>query len=223
VFLGEPKQQTLTDPQTLNSYSYANDNPINRSDPSGLATISGTSKAILSQLAAQLRGAAAYLQSVASNPRGFAGNVAAGASVVRSNPGGVASAYATGIKQGVSQTVNDLYYGNDATQDQALASSIIFFGSLAIPDIGLGGDAASAAKVPQVLANKAAGDAFRDATAATLRAAGYDVKTEVYKPTGLGARFIDIDVTKDDVNLGGIETKVGSSNTLRANRRKMLG
>src|SRR5712691_5641395 len=37
VFLGDPKQQVLTDPQSLNSYSYANDNPITRSDPSGRA------------------------------------------------------------------------------------------------------------------------------------------------------------------------------------------
>src|SRR5713226_5626799 len=28
VFLGDPKQQVLTDPQSLNSYSYGNDNPI---------------------------------------------------------------------------------------------------------------------------------------------------------------------------------------------------
>src|SRR5262249_27916320 len=35
VFLGDPRQQVLTDPQTLNSYSYANDNPITKSDPSG--------------------------------------------------------------------------------------------------------------------------------------------------------------------------------------------
>ena len=35
VFLGDPKQQVLTDPQSLNSYSYANDNPITKSDPTG--------------------------------------------------------------------------------------------------------------------------------------------------------------------------------------------
>jgi len=33
VFLGDPKQQVLADPQSLNSYSYANDNPITKSDP----------------------------------------------------------------------------------------------------------------------------------------------------------------------------------------------
>lgn len=35
VFLGNPSGQTLTNPQGLNSYSYANDNPITYSDPSG--------------------------------------------------------------------------------------------------------------------------------------------------------------------------------------------
>ena len=36
LFLGNPKQQNLQDPQSLNSYSYAGDNPITRSDPTGL-------------------------------------------------------------------------------------------------------------------------------------------------------------------------------------------
>jgi RHS repeat-associated protein len=35
IFLGDPRQQTLTDPQRLNSYSYANDNPTTKDDPSG--------------------------------------------------------------------------------------------------------------------------------------------------------------------------------------------
>src|SRR6266478_5418231 len=35
VFLGDPRQQVLMDPQSLNSYSYANDNPITKSDPTG--------------------------------------------------------------------------------------------------------------------------------------------------------------------------------------------
>ena len=41
VFLGEPKQQVLTDPQSLNSYSYANDNPITKSDPTGRCIYDG--------------------------------------------------------------------------------------------------------------------------------------------------------------------------------------
>jgi RHS repeat-associated protein len=39
VFLGTPSQQNLTDPQSLNSYSYADDNPIVKSDPNGKCPI----------------------------------------------------------------------------------------------------------------------------------------------------------------------------------------
>jgi RHS repeat-associated protein len=35
MFLGDPKGQMLIDPQSLNSYSYAGDNPITKSDPTG--------------------------------------------------------------------------------------------------------------------------------------------------------------------------------------------
>jgi hypothetical protein len=35
VFLGSPSGQNLADPQSLNTYSYSDDNPINKSDPSG--------------------------------------------------------------------------------------------------------------------------------------------------------------------------------------------
>src|SRR6266436_3564597 len=41
VFLGDPRSQVLTDPQSLNSYSYANDNPITKSDPSGKCVENG--------------------------------------------------------------------------------------------------------------------------------------------------------------------------------------
>lgn len=35
VFLGDPSQQNLVDPQSLNAYSYSADNPITKSDPNG--------------------------------------------------------------------------------------------------------------------------------------------------------------------------------------------
>jgi len=35
VFLGPPSQQNLQDPQSLNSYSYSEDNPIVKEDPTG--------------------------------------------------------------------------------------------------------------------------------------------------------------------------------------------
>src|SRR5215470_11432380 len=48
VFWGDPTQQNLTNPQSLNSYSYGNDNPITNKDPDGrlgteaLSAIGGT-------------------------------------------------------------------------------------------------------------------------------------------------------------------------------------
>jgi RHS repeat-associated protein len=35
VFLGNPSHQNLQDPQSLNSYSYSEDNPIIKEDPNG--------------------------------------------------------------------------------------------------------------------------------------------------------------------------------------------
>jgi RHS repeat-associated protein len=58
LFLGDPKRQALIDPQSLNSYSYANDNPITKSDPSGRCLEDGCI----------IEGAAAF---------GFAGGIAA--------------------------------------------------------------------------------------------------------------------------------------------------
>src|SRR5215471_20470856 len=40
VFLGDPKAQNLADPQSLNSYSYAEDNPIGNKDPNGDVSLS---------------------------------------------------------------------------------------------------------------------------------------------------------------------------------------
>lgn len=40
------QNQNLSDPQSLNSYSYANDNPINKSDPNGLAASDPSSQAV---------------------------------------------------------------------------------------------------------------------------------------------------------------------------------
>jgi len=62
-------------------------------------------------------------------------------------------------------------------------------------------------EVAQVTLNRLAGNAFRDEIAGLLSQAGYQVETEVSKWTIFGRRFIDIDVWKNGVNLGGIETK----------------
>src|SRR6267154_6725836 len=74
-------QQNLADPQSLNSYSYANDNPINRSDPDGRA-------ASLSGLISSLKSLAASLQSLISSFRG-SGSSAGSASSPSTNNSGV--------------------------------------------------------------------------------------------------------------------------------------
>jgi uncharacterized membrane protein len=65
--------------------------------------------------------------------------------------------------------------------------------------------------VPQIVKNRIAGNTFRDELAALLRQAGREVRTEVYKKTPFGGRYIDIEVRLNGKILGGIETKVGSS------------
>lgn len=62
-----------------------------------------------------------------------------------------------------------------------------------------------------VQVNRTAGNLFRDELAAALRAAGREVRTEVYHATPFGKRFIDIEVWYKGLRMGGIETKVGAS------------
>ena len=70
VFLGDPSQQTLTDPQSLNGYGYANDNPINKSDPTGRCIEDGC----VGEFA--VMAARAYVVNVAMNETALvAGNV----------------------------------------------------------------------------------------------------------------------------------------------------
>jgi RHS repeat-associated protein len=47
VFLGDPSQQNLQDPQSLNVYSYAENNPVTRKDPNGLAATKAEQIAVL--------------------------------------------------------------------------------------------------------------------------------------------------------------------------------
>jgi RHS repeat-associated protein len=72
----------------------------------------------------------------------------------------------------------------------------------------------------RVLANKVAGDAFRDEIAGLFEKAGYGVRTEVYKRTPFGKRFIDIEISRDGTVLGGIETKFGKSTYTAYQRAK---
>lgn len=73
----------------------------------------------------------------------------------------------------------------------------------------------------QVQTNRRNGNQFRDEVADTLRKAGFRVRTEVYKKTPLGKRFIDIEVSdQNGTVLGGLETKLGGSRYRSSQRAK---
>ena len=73
VFLGNPSQQNLSNPQTLNAYSYSEDNPITGADPSGKLSLAQVS-ATLSQISAALQSISNILSHVGGSS--FAGQVA---------------------------------------------------------------------------------------------------------------------------------------------------
>jgi len=79
--------------------------------------------------------------------------------------------------------------------------------------------ATSTTKTAGVAANRAAGNAFRDAIASDFEANGYEVTKEVFKRTPFGGRFIDIQIQKDGVLLGGIETKASATARYSASQR----
>jgi len=104
-----------------------------------------------------------------------------------------------------------------------------FIDTATIPFAALGAAEAAALRssaaalieeITGVQANRLAGNAFRDEIAQTLRSAGRDVVTEVYKSTPFGRRFIDLEVSGHGQVLGGIETKLGSSPYTPAQRAK---
>jgi RHS repeat-associated protein len=78
--------------------------------------------------------------------------------------------------------------------------------------------------MPQVTLNRLAGNAYRDELVNELRAQGYIVKTEVYKRTPFGARYIDIEIWEPGATkaLGGVEAKVGGGRYTPLQRLKDL-
>ena len=128
----------------------------------------------------------------------------------------------------VNTFTGEVSYNSEALGDelvgQTALQALLLFGT---GGVGTEAEAAiegvSAAKIggqSLVQANRTAGNLFRDELAAALRAEGRTVRTEAYKWTPFGKRFIDIDVRLNGVKLGGIETKVGSSRYLPLQKLK---
>ena len=75
VFWGEPKQQNLGDPQSLNTYSYSTNNPITKKDPSGK---DGTTAALTPAIIPPIEAGSAYLAPETMGVSLLLGSVVAG-------------------------------------------------------------------------------------------------------------------------------------------------
>ena len=119
---------------------------------------------------------------------------------------------ARGIGALAGAAVVSTWYLSVLAQCYASEATVVAVDLLAGESLG----GASLASVPilglaQITRNRMAGNAFRDELASLLRQAGLGVETEVYKRTPIGKRYIDIQVSRGETVLGGIETKVGAS------------
>ncbi len=65
MFLGNPTDQDLEDPQSLNAYSYSEDNPIVKKDPTGKITLT---EAVVALGAIEVALAAIEVEAIATNP-----------------------------------------------------------------------------------------------------------------------------------------------------------
>lgn len=187
-------------PQSLNLYSYVNNNPTTTRDPDGHDT-----QDTLDPQAAQEAG------------NTFAGALTGLARMAVGTWNSVADLLNAQTGYGL-QTLPMPQYEN---KDQAIAGAATQLGTVVYSAVegATAGSAASGAeasgetagKATQLQINKATGDAFRDEVAGSLKAAGRDVQTEVTKQTPFGTRRVDIEVSQNGKTLGGVETKTGNS------------
>jgi RHS repeat-associated protein len=194
-------------PQSWNRYSYSLNSPLNLDDPDGNET------RINPYVGAHDFVPISNYQS--SNPYANAllmgfndlANLGAMALNVHSNAVGLVGDTTSRVLENVGFSDSELEFVN------------LWLMSEGVGLTGLGFRTSSATE-SLVQINRSRGIAFRDEIAYRLSQEGLTVRTEVYKPTIFGGRIMDIEVSRDGIVLGGIETKVGASRYTTSQRAK---
>jgi hypothetical protein len=123
----------IPNPQSLNSYSYAEGNPITKSDPDGLLTKQSPvniTRNLLADLFAFANNLAAFVNTLTNNPSGSAQAAKQGLSSFASNPSGYARTWGSSAAQKASKNWKDLNSGDDAAQERAITNWIELSGTV---------------------------------------------------------------------------------------------
>jgi RHS repeat-associated protein len=123
--------QNLKDPQSQNSYSYSNNNPINRSDPSGLLSVEDSAK--LDALRSQLLSISYSIQNLPANTSQAALGSLQGA---LSATGNVLSQFGSGVANGFINPLNGVTKFNDTSVPFAQGLGNLFGVAAALQPFG---------------------------------------------------------------------------------------
>jgi RHS repeat-associated protein len=223
---------TTRDPafaSTNTAYTYADDDPVNASDPSGMGLFGiCTSLSCLENDALDVAtvGQSGIVEGEVQTAQNlwncndsvlscFNENLNPAYGILI-NGQSAWEGWSNPCVSALSEAGNILQTGESVAATAAVAYGGLKGGEAGIGALGgsAGGGVVAESGEPQILANQAAGNAFRDATANRLTAEGWNiVGTEVRVNTPLGVRITDI-LAERNGDLVGFETKVGASRYL---------
>ncbi|MDT8071085.1 MAG: RHS repeat-associated core domain-containing protein [Terriglobia bacterium] len=197
----------LTDPQTLNLYHYVRNNPLSGADQTGHdcpPDCGWVWEGIKQTASDAIVGGGQGLANIGITTYDI------GADLLNTQTNGASNLP-------IIQPYIPMTPGEDTAQHGANIVATLATLSTAVKgtsSVEAGGEAVSAgsaSKATQLKLNQAAGNAYRDEVADSLKAAGRDVQKEVVKQTPFGNRRVDIEASHNGKTLGGIETKTGNS------------